>query len=60
MLKEFENERKTEFQQLLCFYLPFNFNLKLDCDVLPPFQIIRRFGFSRYIVFAMHLDIHNV
>ena len=26
-------------------------------DVLPPFQIIRHFGFSRYIVFAMHLDV---
>ena len=29
-------------------------------DVLPPFQIIRHFDFSRYIVFAMHLDIHYV
>jgi hypothetical protein len=31
--------------------------------VLPPVQIIRRFGFSslaRYITFAMHLDIHYV
>jgi hypothetical protein len=25
--------------------------------VLPPFQIIRRFGFSRCIAFTMHLDI---
>jgi hypothetical protein len=25
--------------------------------LLPPFQIIRRFGFSRYIVFTMYLDI---
>ena len=25
--------------------------------VLPPFQIIRRFGFSRYITLIMHLDI---
>jgi hypothetical protein len=25
--------------------------------VLPPFQIIRCFGFSRYIPFTMHLDI---
>jgi len=29
-------------------------------QVLPPFQIIRRFGFSTYIAFAMHLDIHYV
>ena len=28
--------------------------------VLPPFQIIRHFGFARYIAFAMHLDIHYV
>jgi hypothetical protein len=28
--------------------------------VLPPSQIIGLFGFSRYIAFAMHLDIHNV
>jgi len=26
----------------------------------PTFQIIRRFDFSRYIAFAMHLDIHYV
>ena len=25
-----------------------------------PFHIIRRFSFSRYIDFAMHLDIHYV
>ena len=25
-------------------------------NVLPPFQIVSRFGFSRYIAFAMHLD----
>ena len=25
--------------------------------LLPPFQIVGRFGFSRFIVFAMHLDI---
>ena len=25
--------------------------------LLPPFQIIRRFGFSTYIIFAMYLDI---
>ena len=30
------------------------------CFVLPPFQIIRRFGFSRYVAFAMHIDIHYV
>ena len=28
--------------------------------LLPPFQIIRRFGFSRYVDFTMHLDIHYV
>jgi hypothetical protein len=28
--------------------------------VLPPFQIIRRFGFSSYIAFNMHLDIYYV
>jgi hypothetical protein len=26
--------------------------------LLPPFQIISRFGFSRYIDHAMHLDIY--
>jgi len=26
----------------------------MNKDVLPPFQIIRRFGFSRYIAFARH------
>ena len=29
-------------------------------NLLPPFQIIRCFRFSRYITFAMHLDIHYV
>ena len=28
--------------------------------LLPPFQIIRHFGFSRCIAFAMHLDIRYV
>ena len=28
--------------------------------ILPPFQIIRCFSFSRYVVFAMYLDIHYV
>ena len=28
-----------------------------SCQVLPPFQIIRCFGFSRYISFTMYLDI---
>jgi hypothetical protein len=28
--------------------------------VLPPFQIIRRFGFSRYIVFPMYLDMLHI
>jgi hypothetical protein len=27
------------------------------CILLPPSQIISRFGFSRFIDFAMHLDI---
>jgi hypothetical protein len=26
-------------------------------EVLPPFQIIRSFGFSTFIAFAMHLDV---
>jgi hypothetical protein len=30
-------------------------NAYIYCLVLLPFQIIRRFGFSRFIVFAMHL-----
>jgi hypothetical protein len=30
---------------------------KYLCAILHPFQIISRFGFSRYIDFAMHLDI---
>jgi hypothetical protein len=29
-------------------------------QVPPPFQIIRRFGFSIYIAFAMYLDINYV
>jgi hypothetical protein len=28
--------------------------------ILSSFQIIRCFGFSKYIAFAMHLDIHYV
>ena len=28
--------------------------------VLPPLQIIRRFGFSKYIAFAISLDVHYV
>jgi hypothetical protein len=42
---------------LLCIYLcvPLWFYL-----VFPLFQIIRYFDFSRYIVFAMHLNIHYV
>ena len=32
----------------------------LPVHILTSFQIIRRFGFSRYAVFAMHLDIHYV
>jgi hypothetical protein len=35
---------------------------KLDASylslLLPPFQIIGCFGFSKHIDFAMHLDIH--
>jgi hypothetical protein len=35
------------------------------CDVfnkmlLPPFQIVSRYVFSKYIAFATHLDIHHV
>ena len=29
-------------------------------EVLPPSQITICFGFSRYIYFAMHLDVHYV
>jgi hypothetical protein len=32
----------------------------LWCWILPPFQNVVRFGFSRFIVFAMHLDITYV
>jgi hypothetical protein len=32
-------------------------SLLLEYLLLPLFQIIRRFGFSRFIAFAMHLDI---
>ena len=28
-----------------------------NCLLLPPFQIVSHFGFSRYIVFTMYLDI---
>ena len=34
--------------------------LKAPTHVLPPFQNIGRFGFSRFIVFTMHLDITYV
>jgi hypothetical protein len=30
------------------------------CLLITQFQIIRCLGFSRYITFAMHLDIHYV
>jgi hypothetical protein len=33
---------------------------ELDLEVLPPFQIIRHFGFFRSVVFFMHLDVHYV
>jgi hypothetical protein len=32
----------------------------LTCQILPLFQIIRHFGFPKYVVFAMHIDIHYV
>ena len=35
----------------------YSFSLKHSI-VLPPFQIICRFNFSRGIVFAIHLDVH--
>jgi len=28
--------------------------------ILNPFQIIRRFDFSRYVAFVTHIDIHYV
>ena len=30
------------------------------CYILPPFQILRRHVFSRYIAFRTHLDMHHV
>jgi hypothetical protein len=30
------------------------------CLLLPPFQIVSRFGFSRYMVFYIHLDIQHI
>jgi hypothetical protein len=38
-------------------YLMYGINV---CLILPPFQVIDRFSFFRYIAFAMHLDIHYV
>ena len=36
----------------------------LECDMgydlLLPFKILSNFGFSRYIAFAMHLDVYYV
>jgi hypothetical protein len=40
----------------LAFFILFLKN-KLTCLLLPLFQIISHFGFSRYIAFAMYLDI---
>jgi hypothetical protein len=31
-----------------------------DTNVLPPFQIVSRFGFSRYVAFDMYLDVYYV
>jgi hypothetical protein len=40
------------------------FNLRQESEffykILPPFQIIKHFVFSRFMPFAMHLNIHHV
>jgi hypothetical protein len=48
----FQNEDRR-----LPFHITFFFPLKAYCLLLPRFQIIRRFGFSRYIAFTMYPDI---
>jgi Ca2+-binding EF-hand superfamily protein len=32
----------------------------MDAVSATPFQITRRFGFSRYVAFVMHIDIHSL
>ena len=43
-----------------CAYVLWQFQLNStsDTSAFPPFQIIIRFGFCRYVALAMHLDIH--
>jgi hypothetical protein len=36
---------------------PYQPQFHMNCQVLLPFQIIRRFGFSRYVALTMYLDI---
>ena len=37
--------------------VPFIIDNDAAKELLPPFQIIRRFGFSRYITFTKYVDI---
>jgi hypothetical protein len=55
-IQGFRSELQSSCHFLLLFFLWWFATYSLYSK----FQIIRRFGFSRYIVFAMHLDIHYV
>jgi hypothetical protein len=48
--------RSRKLFVLACLDIYFFFKGYILVFVLPLFQIIRHFGFSRFITFAMHLD----
>ena len=57
LIKKFESAEK-KIEQLQDTVQRYNINKALECTL--SFHIIRCFGFSRYIAFAMYLDIHYV
>jgi hypothetical protein len=52
------NKTLIEWWSTFVFLFEGNFSIESPKVVLPPFRIIGCFGFSRYITFVMHLDIH--
>ena len=54
-------DKKSNFpQNEIRMLIPLKHKVMNWYILLPPFQIIRRFAFSSYIDFAMHLDLHYV
>jgi hypothetical protein len=54
------NEKNLRLLNLLERFICNNFQPLDHKMLLPLFQIVSRFGFSRFIAFPMHLDIHYV